>query len=127
VNIDEIVTRLVGPVSPVGDSGIDEKRIKSLMSLTALVDCLLLDIRNASSYASRPEASMNKIGLYARNYLAEVHYQTGFAAARKKDETPKEPVMVECPACEGTGGCAVHGAEGPCSHCNGTGRIAKDH
>jgi len=93
MNIDEIVTKLVGAVSPVGDSGVDETRFHNLMSLTALVDCLLLDIRNASSYAGRPEASMNKIGLYARRYLSEVHYQTGFAAAREKELKPA--VLVE--------------------------------
>jgi len=44
---------------------------------------------------------------------------------RIREETI-ELKMIECFACEGTGDCAVHGAEGPCSYCNGTGRITKD-
>lgn len=36
-------------------------------------------------------------------------------------EIPKH--RMDCPACEGTGGCEVHGASGPCSNCNGKGWI----
>jgi hypothetical protein len=37
----------------------------------------------------------------------------------------KNDTLCGCPACESTGGCAVHGAEGPCSYCNGTGKVDK--
>lgn len=53
------------------------------------------------------------------------------ASEASRELPPSRPIpedtggtMEECPACEGTGNCAVHGLDpAPCSYCNGTGKI----
>lgn len=71
-DVHDVVMRLVGPVSAVGESNEDARRLVNLNYLTELVDGLLAEIDQAAVAASRPEASMKKIGERAQEYLAEV-------------------------------------------------------
>lgn len=68
----DVVMKLVGPVLPVGEHHEDSKRFENITRLTALVDTLLCEIRDASSAADRPEASMKKIGIHARAFLHDI-------------------------------------------------------
>ena len=72
MELDEIVMKLVGPVQPVGESGTDGQRLKSIFELTNLVDRLLGELSMAAQCADRHECSMRMIGEHARDFLAEV-------------------------------------------------------
>lgn len=72
IDLYSVVMKLTGPVEAVGDTHADLKRFENLKALTELVDLLLGDIHAASQTADRKEASMQAIGLHARNFLREV-------------------------------------------------------
>ncbi len=68
----DIVKKLIGPIRPVGDSGVDEERHKNLCDLISLVDRLLFDIADITWFADRTEASMRKCGAVARKFMKGV-------------------------------------------------------
>lgn len=65
----DIVKKLIGPIHPCGDHGIDQERLKNMKALTVLVDKLLFDIENAVHCADRQEASVRAIGVHARDFM----------------------------------------------------------
>lgn len=67
----EIITKLIGPIQPVGESNEDSKRLENLTATTDLIDKLLMDVMNASNVKDRYEHSMKQIGLQADMYLSE--------------------------------------------------------
>ena len=67
----EIITKLIGPIQPVGESNEDSKRLENLTATTELIDRLLKDVADASDSKNRYEASMKQIGLQADMYLSE--------------------------------------------------------
>lgn len=71
-NLYKIVMKLNGPIQPTGEHGVDEDRFKNLQSLTAVLDDLLYDIRQASRTKRNLQASMKKIGIYAHNFLVNM-------------------------------------------------------
>ena len=68
----DVVTKLVGPIQPVGDSGADKARLENLEKMTELVDRLLFDISAVAPNAYREEASMKAIGTHARDFMDSV-------------------------------------------------------
>ena len=72
IDIYNVITKLVGPIEPVGESNADEKRYENLQTMTEVVGELLADIKIVSRYVDRPEASMSKIGRYAQTFLKDV-------------------------------------------------------
>lgn len=72
MDLFDIVTRLVGPVQPIGETYADDARLDNLKKLTELTERLLAEIRQAASCADRPEASMSKAGKYAKDFLDEI-------------------------------------------------------
>ena len=68
----EIVKKLIGSINAIGETYGDERRYKSLEETIELVDALLCDILRASADSKRPEVSMKKIGVRAREYLDDV-------------------------------------------------------
>ena len=68
----EIITKLIGPIAPLGECCADEKRAKNLEETVTLVDLLLSDIEIAANSYGRTEASMNAIGYRAKVFLREV-------------------------------------------------------
>ena len=69
----DVITKLIGPIDPVGDSNIDNKRFENLKVMTELVDKLLFDINQVAIYnADRHEASMKLAGRFAHNFIKEV-------------------------------------------------------
>ena len=72
MELAEVVMKLVGPVKAVGEHYEDQQRLANLKVLTEVVDVLLNQIDDASRTAERAEASMQAIGLYAKNFLNDV-------------------------------------------------------
>lgn len=69
MELRDVVMKLVGPVDAVGETYQDAQRFENLKTLTDLVDRLLYVIDHAASSATREEASMKKIGMYAKNFI----------------------------------------------------------
>lgn len=68
--VEEVVTKLVGRIKPVGESNEDEKRFENLVLMCELVDRLVTKIDEvAYDNKDRYEASMKKAGLYAQNFM----------------------------------------------------------
>ena len=64
-----IVTKLIGPVEPVGSSHIDEQRLKNLNELTDLAGKLLDDIRKISRRAISHEYSVRIAGELCKQFI----------------------------------------------------------
>lgn len=75
MEIVDIVRKLIGPVTPTGQHGVDVERRKNLDELTTLVDKLLFDINSLVPFANRPEASMKAIGQDAAAFMEGIEEQ----------------------------------------------------
>jgi len=67
----DIVRKVIGPISPLGESHADEIRLRNVEELLDLMDELMSDIHNIAESDSRHEASMKKLGVLARSWLNE--------------------------------------------------------
>ena len=72
ITIYDIVTKLIGPVQPVGETNADTSRLENLGALTDLVNRLLMDIEKTATAKERHEASMAALGRSAQEFLDEV-------------------------------------------------------
>lgn len=70
-NLD-VIKKIIGDISPCGDSGIDEKRYKNLKEMCDLVGELIIDIHNVSKSKESNEHSVRVMGLYADNFLNNI-------------------------------------------------------
>ena len=68
----DVVRRLVGPIDPVGDQGIDNKRFENLKAMTKLVDRLVGDIDCVAENKLRYEFSMKRAGEFADKFLDDL-------------------------------------------------------
>ena len=68
----DVVKKLIGPITPVADSAIDEKRSKNLIELLDLMDSLMEDIIFVSNSSKSPYHSEKEIGVIAKDWLDEV-------------------------------------------------------
>lgn len=82
MDLHEIVSKLAGPIAPIGDSGYDDRAYENLKVVIDLADSLLAEIIQVSSFQGRHEGSMDKAGAHASEFLKEVHSYT-----RKDDAT----------------------------------------
>lgn len=73
MDVIDIVMKLNGPVTAVGESHTDKQRKDNLVELCDLADKILYEINQAAGAADRAESSMKDIGEYARNFLKDVH------------------------------------------------------
>lgn len=65
----DVVSKLIGPVDPVGDSSVDNQRYQNLQDLIHLTDKLLQDIRNVAGNKDMMAYSMKKAGERADEFL----------------------------------------------------------
>jgi hypothetical protein len=73
MEIYDVVTKLVGPIHPVGAEHIDPGRLENLKTTIALVDKLLCDISTvASDNSGRQEHSRQRAGKLASEFLVDV-------------------------------------------------------
>lgn len=77
MNLYEIVTRIIGPISPIGDSVVDEGRYANLEYTIDLANRLLLDIDCVALKCGSDFASVKKAGQRAKKFLAEVRDEIG--------------------------------------------------
>ena len=68
----EVVLKLTGPVRPVGETNEDARRLANMKKLTELTSALLDCISSVEGYATRPEASMKAVGVYAEEFMKSV-------------------------------------------------------
>jgi len=68
----DVVRRLVGPIDPVGDQGIDNKRFENLKVMTKLVDILVGDLDCVAENKLRNEFSMKRAGEFADKFLDDL-------------------------------------------------------
>lgn len=71
MGLEEIVFRLTGEITPVGESREDAKRLENLHTLAGLMNELLLKMNDAAEYKNRAEHSMKLIGEQADKFLSE--------------------------------------------------------
>ncbi len=70
MDIYQVVKKLIGPISPVGETNADDKRFENLKTMTELVDVLLNDIyRVATDNERAQEFSMKRAGKHAARFL----------------------------------------------------------
>jgi len=73
IDLHEVVTRLNGPIEPIGDSRVDEARFQHLVDVCDLVNRLLSDIDEvASENKDAVEHSRRKAGEYASAFFDSI-------------------------------------------------------
>ncbi len=77
MTIHEIVTTLIGPIEPAGDSCLDDKRFENLKVMTELVGLLVRDIAFVGRSSVSHEYSVKKAGEYANKFLIDELEITG--------------------------------------------------
>ena len=68
----QIVQKLVGPITPVGSTEEDARRLKNLVAIEDLIDTLLQDVVRVALMAGQHQASINEAGKQAEQFLREV-------------------------------------------------------
>jgi hypothetical protein len=76
VTLYQIVTKLIGPIQPMGDSAMDSMRLENIKVMTELVAELLAGIERAAKDYNRGEDSMVKISKHAREFLVGIKEYT---------------------------------------------------
>ena len=72
MDIHEVVTKLVGPIKPVGETHIDNDRYENLKIMCDLIDKLLTDVDRVIPNKRRDEYSMKRAGEYADNFFTQI-------------------------------------------------------
>ena len=72
MELHDIVMKLIGPVSPIGETNTDQNRFDNLKNLCELVNRLVYTIDSVIPNKERPEASMKKAGEYADKFLTDL-------------------------------------------------------
>ena len=80
MDIYDVVTKLIGPIMPIGETNTDEKRFENLQEMVSLVNELLDDIHSVTVHKTRGEWSMKHAGEYADKTLKEIG--EGYAAPK---------------------------------------------
>lgn len=68
-NIKEIVQKLVGSITPAGESNLDTKRLENLKIICGLIEDLVYEVNYVSRDKDRYESSMKVMGEYADKFL----------------------------------------------------------
>lgn len=72
MDVYEVVTKLIGPIDPVGESHTDNSRLDNLKQLIDLTEQLVHDLTRVVPNKERPEYSMSRAGEVADNFLKEL-------------------------------------------------------
>ena len=72
MEIYDVVTKLIGPVKPVGETNADNERFENLSNMCDLVDKLLTDIDDVGMQQDRHEFSRKRAGEYASKFLTRI-------------------------------------------------------
>ena len=69
MELKEIVEKLVGSITPAGESHLDTQRFENLKVMCSLVEDLVYEINYVSRDKDRYESSMKVMGVYADKFL----------------------------------------------------------
>jgi len=69
MEIKEIVDKLVGSITPAGESHKDRERFENLKVMCNLVEQLVSDINFVARDKDRYESSIKGMGVYAQKFL----------------------------------------------------------
>jgi len=69
IDIYELVRVLVGPINPVGETNIDNRRLENLKQLTDLVDKLMVDINYVAANKDSKLHSIKVAGQHVMQFL----------------------------------------------------------
>lgn len=69
IDVYAVVTKLTGPLTPVGETREDERRLANLETAIYLADKLLSDIHDVALEKHRPEHSIAKAGKCASDFI----------------------------------------------------------
>ncbi len=72
IDIYEVVKKLTGPITPVGESHTDDKRYENLKELTDLTEKLITDIVEIErDYRHNHQHSMKRASSFCKNFLED--------------------------------------------------------
>ena len=70
--IEEVVTKLVGRIRPIGETNTDDERFENLVIMCELVNRLVMGIDNVAYLnADSPQYSMKRAGTYAKDFISK--------------------------------------------------------
>ena len=69
MEIKEIVEKLVGSITPAGESHLDTQRLENLKIMCSLIEDLVYEVNYVSRAKNRYESSMKVMGEYADKFL----------------------------------------------------------
>lgn len=84
--LHEIVQDLCGPVSPIGATHHDERRLENLKDLIELVDRLVFDIAYVAREKGRQEHSVQRAGKLAYEALHDLYGSLEDFAEKPKNQ-----------------------------------------
>lgn len=69
----KIISKLIGPIEPVGETNTDDERFESLEQHCILIEELIMKVQYvANTCKNRQERSMKKAGQYAYKFLDRI-------------------------------------------------------
>lgn len=70
---EEIIKKLIGPISPIGKTEVDDERFENLKQMCELVDGLLNLIESVNYHNSDArEFSVKRAADYAKNFIKDI-------------------------------------------------------
>jgi hypothetical protein len=72
----EIITKLIGPIQPIGDSNADEKRRANMETMLSLIEDLVADVRDIANSPPSHEASVQSLRGTAMLFMRGLHEET---------------------------------------------------
>ena len=71
MTIHEIIKKLIGSITPIGETCTDNTRFENLKIMTKLVTLLVTDIDDVAMLKDSHEYSVKRAGEFASNYLTK--------------------------------------------------------
>lgn len=87
IDIVEIVIKLNGEITPIGETNTDSERYTNLIVLEHTIEMLLSRMNDVCQYSNRPEYSMSKAGTQYLRWLQGIYEWTGEVLSDYKDES----------------------------------------
>ena len=76
-DLHTILYKIIGSISPVGETHTDGPRFENLEEFAELVYNLVWDLHEVSQYADRPQYSMHQAGERAKETLEQIRELIG--------------------------------------------------
>jgi hypothetical protein len=82
----ELVRKLIGPINPVGETNLDEKRLPRIQEVSELAEDLLGQLVETARFKDRHEASMRRAGEDAWKCLENIYGWLGEVMEKGEDD-----------------------------------------